>query len=46
MLDCYDRKNSGCLHQPFFFGFRVILIVSGCSQIDKDGFRPVTAGSS
>ena len=30
----------------FFYGFRVISIVSGCSQMDMDGSRPVTDGSS
>ena len=39
-------KNSGCLHQPFFYSFRVILIVFGISQIGMDGFRPVTAESN
>ena len=37
-------KKIGCLHQHFFYGFRVILIVSGCFQMDMDGSRPATAG--
>ena len=42
----YFQNDSGCLHQSFFYSFSVILIASGCSQMDMNGLRLVTTGSS
>ena len=37
--------HSGCYHQIFFYKFRVMLIASGCFQMNIGGFGPVAAGS-
>ena len=43
-LFCYGFFEK--IQEPFFYGFRVILIVSRCSQMDMNGFRPAAASSS